>query len=186
MLAKSIVVTVLLISTATAVLFSKNYGASIATANSISSQISEDRQELQSVTKQTENTDREINELMDRILTADKAIDAANDDLPAEIDPNDVVENILRLGKENGLTVIPLVTKEWKEVNLEKLSYLTLQISAQVQGSMDQLIPFLRDVQSLYYPVVIVKHVSVAGTDSEEVPNKIQANIDLTVYLRNY
>jgi hypothetical protein len=167
-------------------------------ADALSSQIQNQNHNLDTLSDQTRELNTEITDNTANVNNLLYSIANESTVIPSEkIDPNDIIRAILEQGQKNLVTVIPLNTEGWSSVKTNGVDFQVFKLSLEVNGSMENLVEFVRQTQSLYSTLVIdnislykyyttpVPAVMPAGERLSPPIPRIAASLSLVIYSKS-
>lgn len=102
-----------------------------------------------------------------------------------EMRTNQVVEDVLNLGQNAGVEVIPLGTADWVDVKVGSNVYQQAQISVVITGEWDGLINFLNGLRSPSRDILVYEDLNVVIKSEPEKPDEYEATLTFIVYAKN-
>lgn len=178
-------------------IFIKDYYDESSTADSISNQIQNTQKNIALVSAQTRNLEVELGSFQKRHADAQAAIEAEKNQIPDKINSNSIVRSILLLGQEKQVTVIPLSTKEWTPVKIDRHDYQVFRMSIELNGSEQNIIEFLERLQYSLYQTLVIEDVHLVkiretpeptGTPTPTVTpepvERVTVNLNLAIYAK--
>ena len=122
-------------------------------------------------------------DLEPRLVAAQASLAAAQSALPRDINSTRVINTILQLADECGVTAIPLVTRPWTKDNTSQ-AYYVFRLNVTVKGTFPQVTSFISQLENGELETLVVENLKVTrdptSTDPPTAP--VQASLDLAVY----
>lgn len=105
------------------------------------------------------------------------------------IDTNNtrLVNSILRLAEENGVTAIPLSTQDWTLAKILEQDYSVFRIEIAATGNYTQMVNFLYQLENGEPKTLILENVTIEKVSGgylleDTIEGPIEANIGIAIY----
>jgi Tfp pilus assembly protein PilO len=105
------------------------------------------------------------------------------------IDTNNtrIVNGILRLAEENGVTAIPLSTQDWTLTKILKQDYSVFRIEIAATGNYTQMVNFLYQLENDEPKTLVLENVTVEKVSGgylleDTIEGPVEANIRIAIY----
>ena len=119
--------------------------------------------------------------MAENLTSLKKAANAASAEMPARLDSNDVLKDLLALCDKHNVTGIPITSGNWAPLPLQQRTYSVLKMNLKLTGTETHLIECVQEMQSQLYPTLKIDSLALttgaAGQNSTAVVN-------LTIYAR--
>ncbi|MCR4393508.1 MAG: hypothetical protein NUV31_03950 [Dehalococcoidales bacterium] len=178
-------------------IFIKDYYDESANADSISSQIQNTQKNIAIVSAQTRNLEAELSDFTKRYANAQAAIEAEKNMMPDKMNSNSIVRSVLLLGQEKRVSVIPLSTRDWTTVKIDKHDYHVFRMDLELNGEESDIIEFIDKLQYSLYQTLVVEDVYVIKNRETPEPSgtptptatpvsveTVRANLSLAIYAK--
>ena len=133
-----------------------NYFKQSSVIDDLNSQISSTNQQLISLTRETGGLKTEIATSTANISQLVYTIGNESKPIPPDkIDSNRIVRDILVLGQQTGVIVVPLSTQDWSSVKTDGNDLQVFKVSLEALGSQENVVLFIRKLEVLYNTLVI-------------------------------
>jgi hypothetical protein len=178
-------------------IFIKDYYDESSTADSISAQIQNTQKNIAVVSAQTHNLEAELGEITKRYESAQAAIEAEKNLMPDIINSNTIIQSILLLGDERHVSVIPLRTRDWTTIKIDKHDYHVFRMDLELNGEESNIIEFIDKLQYSLYQTLVIENVNVIKTRETPEPSgtptptatpvpveTVKANLSLAIYAK--
>jgi Tfp pilus assembly protein PilO len=114
-------------------------------------------------------------------------VDRETELIPASVDITDVIDQLLHLAKDTGISIIPLRDGEWTDARED--GYQQYQIQLIITGDIDDIVSFVNKVEgtmlnSLRIDSLDVRGDSILPVASANGTGTVDGNIIITVYAR--
>lgn len=135
--------------------FLNGYFNQSAAADDLASKVQNDSRNLTTLNGANQKLNQEVTTINNQ--TTQVMQDLADEDnaLPASMDSNKIVRDVLDTGKDNAVTVIPLSTQDWSTLKIGKHNYQVFKMTVEVTGDQDNLIKYVKGLQGLYDTITI-------------------------------
>lgn len=164
-------------------IFATGYFKQIERINQTSTYISDLNAEIVSVDNQVKDLSSGQDQ---RLAQAEASLKAAQEAAAINrITTNQVVENILRLGQENQVKVIPLTTNDGEDATLGNNTYQRSEITVTVTGQWNRIINFLSALQSYSSNPIVYKEIYLQPSDVQDAIGDYEATLTFEVYSDN-
>ena len=161
MLRKAIPVILIIILLITAGVFFKDYRDQTAAASSLEAQIKNDKNSALILEQKNEALETEITRIKAETARTLASIESSEQVILPKPNSNDIVNNILILGRSKDVTVIPLSTREWTGVKIGQHNYQVFRMDVEVDGLQAQVIQFLDGLQDLENQPLVIENISL-------------------------
>ena len=119
-----------------------------------------------------------------RLAAAQASLAAGEDAFPHDLNSTRVINAILEMADDNGVSAIPLITQPWSAADAGG-GYSVFRLNVTARGSFPQLVSFVERLENGELDSLIVEQLSVSR---EAVPpagaSGVTASLDLAVYSR--
>lgn len=127
-----------------------------------------------------------------RLALAQANLTAAENNFPGLVNSTLVINAILKLADDVGVTAIPLATQPWSAEKTGVHDYYVLRLNVFVAGDFSRLVKFMDGLEKGEFPTLIIEQASLtggaepapAGADSGAALS-VSASLDLAVYARS-
>jgi hypothetical protein len=166
-------------------LFYSGYAEQSTTAASLAQTIQTDSLNLSTITKKNTDIATEIAGLSTNISKAEAILNSSQVTLPDMVDSNVIVRKIISYGDQTGVTVIPLGTKDWASLNIDKHDYHVFKMSIEVKGPQQNVIDYIKQVQDSVDQYLVIEHLNIAKVSNNPTSwNDTSANLDIAIYAK--
>jgi hypothetical protein len=183
MLVKIAIAVLVIIVVAFGGIIYNDYLGQTARAESVNTAIQNDINTGKIVSKGTDKINREIIEIDQKIDETREAIEKEDSLLPEKIDSNEIIREILVQGKADGVSIIPLSTREWTKTQVNKIDYQVLKINLEIKGQQTNVVHFIRQMQDSAYQTMVLESVTLKRPQVPE-DTDIIADMNLSIYAR--
>ena len=143
-------------------LFFTDYLSQSSSANTLRSQIKVDNTAASATSRQNQTLQAEIDSINNTSASLLNDIADAQNVISPKTNPNEIVEDILTLGSQQLVTVIPLTTSPWAETKIGKNTYSVCKITLEVDGAQDRLVAFVRELQRLEHQPLMIENLTLS------------------------
>jgi hypothetical protein len=128
-------------------------------------------------------TQADAPDLQAELAAAEAELVAAQHAFPAGLNSTSLINDILLLADDCGVSAIPLVTQPWGEVAVGH-DYEVFRISLTVTGGFADLYTFVYRLESSEFASLTTEDLSVTRLEDEETGNSIpvKASLDVAIY----
>lgn len=145
-------------------IFIKNYYNETSAANDIEGQIQTSRNLATVVSEQTKGVEADLNSLAQQYSNAQQAVTAAQDQIPAPMNSNGIVKNVLLLARTSKVSAIPLKTQDWTKVQINTNTYSVFRMTIEVNGPESQIVDFVKQLQANLYQTLVIENLTFVKT----------------------
>jgi hypothetical protein len=118
-----------------------------------------------------------------RLSEAQRVYDTARQVIPAnKANSTQVIANILDLGVEYQIKIIPILTDEWTTKTIEGNQYNILKIKLNTRSSFDNLAKFIRRLDSNEFPSLAIDAVNISVDSEQDQGVSIAAVFELALF----
>jgi hypothetical protein len=121
---------------------------------------------LSKITKSTSDVENEIADIAAQITKAQKTLDLETKTLPAMTNSNVIVGKVLTFGDQIGVTVIPLSTKDWMTIKINKNDFHIFRMSVEVNGPQPKIVDYIRQVQNSIDQYLVIEKLEMAKLET--------------------
>jgi len=151
-------------------LFLADYLGQSSTASTLKSQIKTDSDAASTISKQNQTLQTENDAVNNTSASLLNDIAAARQVIAPKTNPNEIVEDVLTLGSQQQVTVIPLTTNPWSSAKIGKNTYSVFKMTVEVDGSQDRLVAFVRELQRLEHQPLMIENLTLNKPISTPTP----------------
>ena len=130
-------------------------------------------------------------DLQERLESVLAELDIALNRLPAEPNTTVIINNILQLGENSGVKVIPLITQSWETEIFDDYDVSVFRFNLSVSGISSQFLDFFSRLENGEYETLIIENMQIFKEDYssyfESISSgsvRIHADIQIAVYAR--
>jgi hypothetical protein len=172
-------------------LFFSDYLGQSSSANTLRSEIKTDNAAASTMSKQNQTLQAEIDSINNTSASILNDIAEARKVIAPKTNPNKIVEDVLTLGGQQLVTVIPLTTSPWASTKVGKNSYSVFKMTVEINGAQDRLVAFVRELQRLEHQPLIIENLTLNKpastptlfpTPSPTATPVVDSNITLNTY----
>ncbi len=151
-------------------LFFADYLGQSSAAGTLRSQIKTDSNAASTISKQNQTLQTEIDSINNTSANLLNDIAVARQVISPKTNPNEIVEDVLTLGSQQLVTVIPLTTNPWSTTKVGKNNYSVFKMSVEVDGAQDRLVAFVRELQRLEHQPLMIETLSLNNPGASPTP----------------
>jgi hypothetical protein len=164
-------------------IFYNDYSSQTVKAESANAEIQNDKNASTIVTRSLQNTNNEIAEIAKKIDNIKGDLAREEDQLPAKINSNEIVKDIILQGKACEVTVIPLSAQEWTKTQINKINYQVLKIKLETKGRQASVLNFISRMQDPACETLIIENITISKP-SDPLDTDIIADFDLAIFTK--
>jgi len=142
-------------------LFFSEYLGQSSSADSLRAQIKTDSSAASSISKQNQTLQIEMDSINNTSASLLNDIAEARKVIAPKTNPNEIVEDVLTLGGQQQVTVIPLTTSPWTSAKIGKNNYSVFKMTVEVDGAEDRLVAFVRELQRLEHQPLMIENLTL-------------------------
>lgn len=122
-------------------------------------------------------------DLEQRLADIEASLVSEQSNLSGQVNTTQVIDTLLDMAGASQVSVVFMSTTPWSLVNIEGYNYLIFTINLDIEGELDNLVAFLRTLESELPESLSVQHLTVAG-DTEQIikPTSVTASLDIVIY----
>jgi hypothetical protein len=191
MSSKLIMILMLIIAIAIGASLYSSASAQQKTAALLEEKISNDTQNLKTISTKNRYIEEEITQISRDITAAKEKLLSSKQEIemPEMVNSNIIVKTIIDYGNKAGVFVIPLATEDWDSVSIDKRDYHVFKMSIEVNGSQQNVIDFTRQVQDKIDQYLVIERLIISKYADEEDPElpagyDTRINLDIALYAR--
>ncbi len=118
-----------------------------------------------------------------RLAEAQKTYDAARQDmLPEKLSSTVILKEVLAAAGEYQIKVIPITSDEWTNTTIGENSYRTLSIELNTESTFDNLVEFVRRLDSSEFSSLAVESVSIDRNSEAAERGMVSGILELAVF----
>jgi Tfp pilus assembly protein PilO len=180
---KILLAILIIVAIAVGGIFYNDYSSQSVKAESVNAEIRNDKNANTIVTRSIQNTNSEIAEIARKIDGIKEDLEREEDQLPARIDSNEIVKDIILRGKACEVTAIPLSTQEWTKTQINKINYQVLKIKLEIKGRQMNVLNFISEMQSPACETLLIENITLRKAN-DPLDTDIIADINLAIYTK--
>jgi hypothetical protein len=166
-------------------LFYSGYSDQSTAADTLALTVKADNLNLSTMTNKTAEIKAEIAGIADNIKAAETTLSSSQVTLPDMVDSNVIVRKIISYGDQTGVKVIPLGTRDWVSLNIDKHNYHVFKMSIEVNGPQQNVIDYISQIQNSVDQYLIIEHLNIAKvTNNQTSLNDTKANLEIALYAK--
>jgi hypothetical protein len=151
-------------------LFFTNYLSQSSAADTLRSQIKTDSNSASTMSKQNQALQTEIDSVNNKSANLLNDIAGARVVIAPKTNANEIVEDILTLGSQQQVTVIPLTTNPWTGAKVGTNNYQVFRATIEVNGAQDRLVAFVRELQKLEHQPLMIENLTLNKPAPTPIP----------------
>jgi Flp pilus assembly protein TadG len=121
---------------------------------------------LSKITKSTSDVESEIADISAQINKAQNTLDLETKTLPAMTNSNAIVGKILTFGDQLGVTVIPLNTRDWASIRINKNDFHVFRMSVEVNGPQQKVVDYVKRIQDSLDQYLVVEKLEMSKLET--------------------
>jgi len=125
-------------------------------------------------------------DLGEQLAAVQASLAAEQAKFPSKLNSTRVINAILSIADDCQVKAIPLVSEPWLTENIGEHDYRVFRLNVAVEGSLQQLLSFVSQLENGELKTLIIEDVSVTGAgeqpEGRNVP--ITASLALAIYAR--
>jgi septal ring factor EnvC (AmiA/AmiB activator) len=164
--------------------FLSDYNGRSGETDVLNAKIHVDSQSLNVLTQNIKSVNTEIQEINANIAKAQTDIESAGDVIPPRENSNNLIRSILSHGQTNQLTIIPLSTEEWTQVDIRNNPYEVFKIALSVEGQQANLLEYIKWLQKSPYPTLSIEDLTITRVMDQVEKDIVRANLKLAIYAK--
>lgn len=164
-------------------IFYNDYSSQSVKAESVNAEIQNDKNANTIVSRSLQKTNSEIADIAQKIDTIKEDLKKEEDQLPAKINSNEIVKDIILQGKACEVTAIPLSTQEWTKTQINKINYQVLKINLEIKGRQVNVLKFIGQMQNPACETQIVENLTLRQP-VDPLDTDIIADFNLAIYAK--
>jgi Tfp pilus assembly protein PilO len=163
--------------------FYSDYQTKTDEADTLENKLQTDLKLEQSVIDQHQILIDELSSIEKDIQDMQAEIEEAAVAIPEKMNSNDILEEVLDLGKDHMVSVLPLNSQDWSDSKIGQHTYHVFRMNLSLEGSQENIVEFLREMQSSLYPPMVLEDVSLSREMAVEVitPTPVVTPTELVV-----
>jgi Tfp pilus assembly protein PilO len=162
MLLKILLAIPIIAAIALAGIFYNGYQDVSKEAETLEKKVQADRTLEQTLSQKARDLAGQIDALNLNVRQLQASLDEASLAVPEKMNSNDILEKILKLGREYLVSVIPLNSRDWSTAKIGQHDYQVFRMDLSLEGTQEDIVDFLKEMQSELYPTLVVEDVSLS------------------------
>ncbi len=122
-------------------------------------------------------------DLADKLAEAETELAAAVDAFPTQPSSTVIIDTILHLAGDSGVTAVPLVTQPWSLEFVGEEAYAVFRLNVTASGTFASLTDFLEQLETGGPGTLVVTGLTVARDDAAG-SGYVNASLDIALYAR--
>lgn len=161
MLMKTILAVLIIVVVVVGGIFFKDYFEKSSAADTLRTQIKNNNNTALTVSKSNQALQAEIDGINANAAKTLQDIDLARQVIKPKTNLNEIVLNVLTLGSQQQVTVIPISTQPWTSIKVGQHNYQVFKMTIEVDGAQDRLVSFVKELQKLEHQPLVIESLSL-------------------------